>query len=101
VFLVHVAAAANFYYWPALPSLSSALQVLHWRLLTSSPPGTGHVHLVIWRICSWFRAQFKNTRKTFWGKSMSKTFGRKSYDFFFLSYFPIDFFNRVFGRFSA
>jgi len=47
-------------------------------------------------LCVSQQEEFKNTTKTFWGKSMSKTFNfwpkklRKKY--FFLSSFPIDFF---------
>jgi hypothetical protein len=57
----------------------------------------------LWRfLCVSQQGEFKNTtaQKTFWGKSMSKTFGEKVEICFFLSSFPI-FFYRVFGRVSA
>jgi hypothetical protein len=51
------------------------------------------------------QGEFKvqNTTNTFWGKSMSKLLAEKveGEKTFFLSSFPIDFFYRVFGRFSA
>jgi hypothetical protein len=57
-------------------------------------------------LCVSQQGEFKNTIKTFLGKYMSKTFGRKKLrkKSFFLLSFPIDFFlivYRVFGRFSA
>jgi hypothetical protein len=45
-------------------------------------------------LCVSQQGEFKNTTKTFWGKSMSKAFGRKSYEkkkTFFLSSFPFGF----------
>jgi hypothetical protein len=53
-------------------------------------------------LCVSQQGELKNTIKNFLGKSMSKTFGQfEKKKPFFLSSFPFDFFNRVFGRFSA
>jgi hypothetical protein len=53
-------------------------------------------------LCVSQQGEFKNTIKTFWGKSMSSTFWQKKLrGKKILSSFPIDFFNRVMGRFSA
>jgi hypothetical protein len=49
-------------------------------------------------LCVSQQGEFKNTIKTFLGKSMSKTFGRKSSEKIL---FPSIFVYRVFGRFSA
>jgi hypothetical protein len=54
-------------------------------------------------LCVSQQGEFKNTKKTFWGSPCQKLLAEKAEKKkpFFLSYFPIDFFNRVFGRFSA
>jgi hypothetical protein len=49
-------------------------------------------------LCVFQQGEFKNTINTFWGKSMSKTFGRKKNPAVFSHRFS---FYRVFGRFSA
>ena len=50
-------------------------------------------------LCVSQQGEFKNTIKTFWGKSMSKTFGRKSWGK--KNFFPFIFSHGVFGRFST
>jgi hypothetical protein len=43
-------------------------------------------------LCVSQQGEFKNTKKTFWGMSISKKFGRKVEIFFFPVVFPLCFF---------
>jgi hypothetical protein len=52
-------------------------------------------------LCVSQQGEFKNTKQTFWGKSMSKTLAGKVENSFSCHIFPSIFLIAFFGRFSA